>query len=58
MANIKLAQSVAKVKKIAIKIQMEYQLGPDKAEEVDKSNKFLFEYTFAHLCSMVKTELI
>ena len=45
------------VRKIAIKIQTDYQLGPDKAKEMDNSNKFLSEYTFAHLCSRVKTEL-
>lgn len=43
-----------KAEKIVVKIQTEYQLGPDKAKQVDDSNEFLFEYTFAHLCSRVK----
>lgn len=46
-----------KVEKIAIKIQTEYQSGPEKAKEVDQSNKFLFEYTVTHLCSRAKIEL-
>ena len=50
--------SLSKVKKIVVKIQTDYPLGPDKAEEADDSNTFLSEYPFAHLCSRVKAEII